>query len=672
MGTGEPGSRGDIVPSGQPLELPGKERIPFVENRRLFLAILLSIAVIVGWQYLVTPPVPPGEAPEGTRGPERASGESGAGESAQQEHRPLGEAGARASADVKEGGPATGLESGPGTGKGRATERTVTSGDVPSRAAAAPPIEARLEERLVMETERVRVELSNRGGQVVSFQLKEHMAREGGPVDLVRARRESPYPFGLVDQNGASHPLNEVLFEAERVDGGDGVRFRYRGAAGEAVKTFRFEPTPSGAVRDLLAVEIEVAEGDGWSVILGPGVRNPSEQEREESYFARRRGVYNLGGEVEAVDAGEVRQPQPVPPVGLRWVGLDDNYFLTVVLFEPRGGGYGGTVFEPVLQLAGPEGTDFQRVADVEMLPDDQQELERELRVRIEPGTSGFRAVAYWGAKRLETLSDLAVPGTGGEVPAELDHTIELGFLRLIADPLLRGLHWIHESVVANYGWAIVLMTLLLKILLLPLTHKSYVSMRKMQEIQPKMEALRARYRPKLKDKQGRPNMEAQRKMNEEMMALFKREGVNPAGGCLPMLLQMPFFFAFYFILREAVELRNAAWLWVPDLSAPEPTAIHFLPLIMTVTQFLQQRMTPMAGDPMQRRLFQLLPFFFLVLFWGMPSGLVLYWLTNNVLTIGQQSIYNHLKRRGGTSDAAQKTEKAKAQGKKARRAQAK
>ena len=640
-----------------------------MENRRLFLAILLSIGVIVGWQYLVTPPGPGPEAPDRVGSSEEPRRGAGVGEP---EEPPAGGEGRAVSGTGRDTG-LDSMEGAGGTTPDRPRESRATTGDgTPRVETSGPPIEAQMEERLVMETERVRVELSNRGGQVVSFLLKEHQARDGGPVDLVRARREDPYPFGLVDRDGASHPLNEALFEAERLEEGAGVRFRYRGSAGEAVKTFRFQGPSSGVMKDLLEVEIEVAGQEGWQVVLGPGLRNPSEREREESYFARRRGVYNVGGEVEAVDAGDVSQPQPIPPVGLRWVGLDDNYFLTVLLFDPRGEGHGGTLFEPVLPLPGEGGTDFQRVADVDLLPDDQKDLERELRVRVDPGSEGFRAFAYWGAKRLERLSELTVPGTGREVPAELDHTIELGFLRLIADPLLRGLHWIHQNVVANYGWAIVLMTLLLKVLLLPLTHKSYVSMRKMQEIQPKMEALRAKYRPKLKDKQGRPNMDAQRKMNEEMMALFKEEGVNPAGGCLPMLLQMPFFFAFYFILREAVELRNATWLWVPDLSAPEPTAIHFLPLVMTVTQFLQQRMTPMAGDPMQRRLFQLLPFFFLVLFWGMPSGLVLYWLTNNVLTIGQQSIYNHLKRRGGSSDKAQKNEKAKAGAKKSRRAQAK
>jgi YidC/Oxa1 family membrane protein insertase len=130
--------------------------------------------------------------------------------------------------------------------------------------------------------------------------------------------------------------------------------------------------------------------------------------------------------------------------------------------------------------------------------------------------------------------------------------------------------------------------------------------------------------------------------MNEEIMALYKSEGVNPAGGCLPMLLQLPVLFAFYRLLYVAVELRGAPWmLWIDDLSIKDP--YYVLPIVMGATQFIQTRMTPMAGDPMQRRLFQLMPVVMTVFFLGFPSGLVLYWLTNNVLTIAQQAVYNRV-----------------------------
>ncbi|HEX7199074.1 MAG TPA: membrane protein insertase YidC, partial [Dongiaceae bacterium] len=206
--------------------------------------------------------------------------------------------------------------------------------------------------------------------------------------------------------------------------------------------------------------------------------------------------------------------------------------------------------------------------------------------------------------------------------------------------PLLAGLHWTYDHVLPNYGWAIILMTVLIKVLLLPLTHHSTMSMRKMQVLNPRMQAIRDRYRPKLKDKQGRPNLEMQRKMNEEVMALYKAEGVNPVGGCLPLLVQMPILYAFYRLLSTSVELRHAPWmLWVHDLSAPDPHLI--LPLIMGATQFLQVKLAPQSGDPAQRRLFLLMPLFMLIFFLSAPSGLVLYWLTNNVLTIVQQAVYN-------------------------------
>jgi YidC/Oxa1 family membrane protein insertase len=183
-------------------------------------------------------------------------------------------------------------------------------------------------------------------------------------------------------------------------------------------------------------------------------------------------------------------------------------------------------------------------------------------------------------------------------------------------------------------------MTVLIKLVLLPVTHKSTMSMRKMQELNPKVQGIRDRYRTKLKDKQGRPNLEAQRKMNEEVMAIYKEAGVNPAGGCFPLLLQMPILFAFYGLLSSAAELRKAPWmLWIHDLSVQDPYLV--LPIIMGITQFIQVRMGPQTGDPMQRRLFQFMPLAMTFMFIYFPSGLVLYWLTNNILTILQLQVYN-------------------------------
>ncbi len=198
---------------------------------------------------------------------------------------------------------------------------------------------------------------------------------------------------------------------------------------------------------------------------------------------------------------------------------------------------------------------------------------------------------------------------------------------------------------VANYGWAIVLVTCLIRLLFFPLTHKSQDSMAKMQALNPKVQAIRNKYRSKIKDKQGRPNVEAQRQMNDEVMKVYKSAGVNPASGCLPILLQMPVFFAFFRLLSTAVELRGAPWIgWISDLSVPDP--YYILPILMGVTSVLMQKMMPAAPDPMQRRLMQLLPIMFMFFAFAFPSGLVLYWVTNNLLSMIQQGAMMKLKAR--------------------------
>jgi YidC/Oxa1 family membrane protein insertase len=153
--------------------------------------------------------------------------------------------------------------------------------------------------------------------------------------------------------------------------------------------------------------------------------------------------------------------------------------------------------------------------------------------------------------------------------------------------------------------------------------------MKSMQSLQPKVLEIREKYRkdPKV--------------MNQKLMELYKKEGVNPMGGCLPMLLQIPVFFALYQALLVSIELRGASFLWIPDLSAPEPYAIKILVLLMGISMFIQQSMTPTTGDPKQAQMFKFMPIIFTAMFWNFPSGLVLYWLVNNVLSIGQQYLIN-------------------------------
>jgi YidC/Oxa1 family membrane protein insertase len=485
------------------------------------------------------------------------------------------------------------------------------------------------EERVVVTSDTYRAEFTSRGAQLVSFQLLEHQSSDGGPVDLIRARATDPHLFGFATVEGVSSVFNEVLFKIERSSGELGreaLTFLYQGPEGRVEKRFTLQPN------GLMDVEIDTATDLPWTLVLGPGVRNPSTAEMDNR-FARRSAVYRVADGVERIDPARVKAPERLSAVGLQWVGLDDSYFLTAIVPQE---GLEGVVVQPVVVIPGGEEgmTVFSAFRDLEELGEAERDLGRELYLFLQPQGGQFRGSAYLGAKQFDRLAAL---------PYGLEETVRLGWFKFLSLPLLWGLRWIHDNVVANYGWAIILMTILIRLILFPLTHKSTVSMQKMQEINPKVQAIRQKYRSKLKDKQGRPNPEMQRKMNEETMALYKTEGVNPAGGCLPMLLQIPVLFAFSNILSASIEIRHAPWiLWITDLSAKDP--LYVLPIVMGATQFLQQKMTPAAGDPMQRRMFALMPIFFTILFLGFPSGLVLYWLTNNVLGIGQQYLYKRMR----------------------------
>ena len=391
-------------------------------------------------------------------------------------------------------------------------------------------------------------------------------------------------------------------------------------------KTFRVRPDGT------LEASLQVKGEPHWGIYFGPGLRRLA-GEAAKSRFEQRAAVYRAADKVEFVAAQRTDAPFEVAGAGLQWIGLEDTYFLTVLAPKKPPA---RALFRPQMLTAENGVADFEPLPAKEVRTKEQRNLPRELDLVVFPTGDSFSATGYLGSKQYQRLAAL---GWG------LERTVRWGSFGILAKPLLLSLQWIHEHVVPNYGWAIILLTLLIKIVTLPLTHKSYVSMRKMQELNPKMQAIRERWRPKLKDRQGRANLENQRKMNEEITALFKAEGVNPAGGCLPMLLQLPILWAFYNLLSTAIELRGAPWFgWIHDLSIADP--YYVLPIVMGATQVIQQRMTPQTGDAMQRRMFQLMPVVFTIMFLGFPAGMVLYWLMNNLLTIAQQAVYNHLKSR--------------------------
>ena len=220
-------------------------------------------------------------------------------------------------------------------------------------------------------------------------------------------------------------------------------------------------------------------------------------------------------------------------------------------------------------------------------------------------------------------------------VHGELVRAIHFGMFSFLVVPLLAWLKWIN-GFVNNYGWAIIIMTVLINAAMFPLRHKSVVSMRKMQEIQPQVKAIQDRY-AKLKATDP-----AKQKMNTEVMTLYREKGVNPASGCMPMLLTMPVLFAFYSLLSVAIEIRGAPFVgWIHDLSAHDP--LYVTPVLMGLTMVVQQKMTPSTADPVQQKVMMIMPVMFTFMFLWAPSGLVLYWLMSNLWAIGQQHVTNKI-----------------------------
>ena len=564
-----------------------------MDNRRLLLAASLSFALIVVWTMFIAPKPPA---------------------------KPTGlPAGSGAPAATAPGAPtprsAASLPNAP------AAQATPAGPEPAVPAAAVPPMAAAKEETVTLQAGSAQAVFTNRGAQLVSF-LVADKAGQKTQLDLVRKRLEGPYPYGLTDAAHAPHLLNKALFVAEKADDGKSVVFRFSGPEGTAEKAFRFDN------RGLLEVTVKLPGQKGWGLILGPGIRNLTKDELK-SRFEARSAVYKTE-DVKVLDPQRFDTVE-LPGSSLRWIGVEDTWFLAAAI--PEKGVERASVEPFLVQGADGEGARFLPVPAKDAITSEQKEMPRELRVVLTALGDEMALRSYWGPKSYEKLKAL---------PYGLEETVNWGMLRVLVGPLLAGIHWLHDNVVSNYGWAIVLMTVLIKLALLPLTHHSMKSMKKMQLLNPKMQAIRTRYATKLKDKQGRPNLEMQRKMNDEMMALYKEHGVNPAGGCLPMLLQMPILYAFYRLLSTAFELRGAPWiLWITDLAAADPH--YVLPIVMGATQFLQVKLSPQTGDPMQRRMFMLMPIFMTILFVGFPSGLVLYWLTNNVLTILQQGVYNRL-----------------------------
>lgn len=565
-----------------------------MENRRLLLAAFLSALILIVWQMVF--PAPPVQRPVTNDVIESA---------------------------VDSEGSAATVE----TDDGELADRAVSEGAEAAEREAIPLREASHEQTVEIDTARAQAVFTNRGAQLLSYRLKEHIT-EGEAFDVVRFRGDDLYPFALIfdgrDSRAEEWQLNSALYEHELLPDGQGVVFRYSGPKGVAEKTFLFEDS------GFMKVQVNVDEED-WGVLFGPSLGNDKGRSKYTQYLDHVVG-YRQAGDLETLKAEKVDEDRILPAAGVEWVSLENNYFLVAAI---PGAGVQSFSIRPVLQRTDiEEGRPRFLPLDTAATGDD---LARELMVVALAEDQAMTLETYFGAKHYGKLSAL---------PYNLESTVRWGtYLGVISKPLYILLVWIYANIIANFGWAIVLVTFMIRFVFFPLTHKSQKSMTKMQELNPKVQAIKAKYKSKLRDKQGRPNVEAQRQMNEEVMGTYRSAGVNPAAGCLPMLLQMPVFFAFYRLLTTAVELRGASWaLWIYDLSSPDPYFV--LPLVMGATSLFMQRMMPSSPDPMQKRLMQMMPIMFTAFAFFFPSGLVLYWMTNNMLTMAQQSLINRMKKK--------------------------
>jgi YidC/Oxa1 family membrane protein insertase len=476
---------------------------------------------------------------------------------------------------------------------------------VPAMAEMPGQIHGDKEETVVVDTDLARVVFSSKGAVVKSWVLKNFKDHNGKSLELVNtpALEKVPAPFSLnfKNQKPTTDP-NSALYKVDR--SGDDLTFEFSDGRMDVKKTFEFAKDSY-----LARVTSQVAQNGvmlphllQWRGGFGDETVNNPPSLQHGLLYDPNVSASLFSSKLEKKDAKDAKNGPVTSSGQYTFAGLEDSYFAGVLLPTSA-----STV----------EMTTFS-----DSIP---REGKEEPRVGAAVGGEGLNSFdLYVGPKDLEILK---------RVNPKLEQVVDWGWFGIIAKPLFEALKWVAGHVDGNYGWAIILVTIAINTLLFPLKITSMKSSRKMQAIQPKIKAINDKYK-------GAPATDPRK--TEETMALYKENGVNPAGGCLPMLLQLPFFFAFYKVLNVAIQLRGAHWLWVTDLSQQETLAIHVLPVILVATQFLTQKMTPSPGvDPAQQKMMMLMPLVMGYMFYFASSGLVIYWLTGNVVGVAQQWILN-------------------------------
>lgn len=491
-----------------------------------------------------------------------------------------------------------------------------------TEAQAGPAPRAGIRE-ITVHTELYTAVFTEAGGRLKSFKLNKYRtANDPGspPKELVTAGSDKDLPLGLSFRAAQGPKLKKAYFKADR----EGLDLT--GAAGQGKLVMTFESPDHFQV-----IKTYTFSAGSYLIDLEVRLRNLSPATIDDNLVleltsgpfmkSKRYSFAGFGAliddDLQEIDIDDLEDDLDYlkkKNYALAWAAYEDQYFLAGILPEDQ------DKTRVAASALGSRGVRIEFINPPLVMPPQTEKV--------------YRFTIFYGPKDYKVLKSL----NNG-----LSRCIYFGWFDILAKPLLIFMIWLHNYV-SNYGIVIIIITILIKILFWPLTAKSYKSMKSMQKIQPKIMKLREKYKD---DREA---------MNREMMQLYRTYKVNPMGGCLPMVIQIPVFIALYRLLDYSLELRHSPfWLWMDDLSAPdrlfhfayklplmqEPTGIPVLTLLMGASMLLQQKMTPTPGDPTQAKIMMFMPIFFTFIFINFPAGLVLYWLVNNLLSIGQQYLIN-------------------------------
>ncbi|MDO4223054.1 MAG: membrane protein insertase YidC [Acinetobacter sp.] len=504
------------------------------------------------------------------------------------------------------------------------TANTATASDIPQAQVAGTPsatTAVQSQNLISVKTDLYQLWINPKGGDIVRLELLSHDKSKDSdqPFVMLESDKNRVYvaQSGLIGIDGATRPTYEVEKTSYDLSDFNGQKtfvlpMVFQNEAGiEVIKRFTFE---QGKYPIVVSHQVTNRSQQEWQgQMFGQIKRDNSEDPGKDDQGIFTLGTY-LGGAWGTPDehynklkfANFSDEKLDTSAKG-GWVAMVQHYFVSA--WVPG-----------QLKLTQDGGQPYTAKLESRKASDDTNIIGfTSPAIKVPVGTSmSVDATFYAGPKIQSELKALA---------DGLNQTVDYGWLWPIAQLLFIGLEFFHK-IVQNWGWSIILLTVLVKLILWPLSSKSYRSMAKMRVIAPEMQ--------RMKEEFGDDRM----RFSQEMMALYKREKVNPLSGCLPILLQMPIFLALYWVLMESVELRHAPWLgWIQDLSAMDPWFI--LPLVMGATMFIQQRLNPQPTDPMQAKVFAMMPIIFTVFLLFFPAGLVLYWIVNNLITILQQTLIN-------------------------------